>query len=155
MNICPQCKKEKEPYHGRKCKECRAKYNRKISDRIYEKSCVFCRKIFIGRSKECSRKCKIMNRTIRNNCWEWQGKINESGYGCFQENIEGKRYYLIAHRISYEEFIGDIPKNKCVCHSCDNPKCCNPEHLWIGTHKENIHDCINKGRRNNQYTKGK
>jgi hypothetical protein len=80
-------------------------------------------------------------------CWDWSGKIAKSGYGAmtlnFQYNIGN------AHRASWIIHKGIIPKGKQVCHSCDNRKCTNPEHLWIGTAKDNAQDREIKGRSNN------
>jgi len=51
-----------------------------------------------------------------------------------------------AHRIAFEVSKGAIPAGMNICHSCDNPPCINPDHLWLGTHKQNMHDAIQKGR---------
>lgn len=75
-------------------------------------------------------------------CWEWIGTITSHGYGHFK--AKGKLYR--AHRLAYTLFKGHIPDSLIVCHSCDNRKCVNPEHLWLGTHKDNAIDKVNKGR---------
>lgn len=77
-------------------------------------------------------------------CWLWQGMVNSKGgnYGRFRI---GKRMVL-AHRASYEIFIGPIPVGKVVCHTCDNPSCVNPNHLWLGTQSQNIKDAVKKNR---------
>ena len=79
-------------------------------------------------------------------CWEWQGATAGKGYGQFHYH---KTQY--AHVSSYLFFIGSIPKRRgkkklFVCHSCDNPLCVNPKHLWLGTHQQNMDDMVNKGR---------
>lgn len=78
-------------------------------------------------------------------CWEWQGVMHHSGYGCFKD--KGKFAYT--HRASYEAFHGPI-NGLYVCHRCDNPKCCFPGHLFLGTHQENMDDMKAKGRGRNQ-----
>lgn len=82
-------------------------------------------------------------------CWEWQGTKDRDGYGIFgYEN----RMRLV-HRLAYEFYhqtTEEEMKGKIVMHICDNPSCVNPDHLKLGTQKENIHDCIKKGRRANQ-----
>jgi len=76
----------------------------------------------------------------QNNCWNWKKKKMISGYGTTTFYAK----WITTHRLSYLVFKGDIPKDKIVCHSCDNPSCCNPDHLWLGTHKENTRDMMNK-----------
>ncbi len=77
-------------------------------------------------------------------CWEWTSTIGTNGYGKFWFN--GKVHE--AHRFIYEQLHGDIPDNICVCHSCDNPICVNPIHLWPGTVAQNVDDKVRKGRQN-------
>lgn len=79
---------------------------------------------------------------IKNGCWEWQLSLN-GGYGQFA--VAGKMY--AAHRLAYEIYTKKaIPKNMCVCHTCDNPKCINPDHLFLGNSQDNIDDKVVKGR---------
>jgi hypothetical protein len=79
---------------------------------------------------------------IVNECWEWQGYKNNKGYGQF--SINGK--LSLAHRYSYSHYKGNCI-DKFVCHSCDNPKCVNPDHLFLGNYLTNVLDCLQKGRK--------
>jgi len=75
-------------------------------------------------------------------CWEWQGGKKPDGYG--SAGYEGKSD--LAHRVAWKLTKGPIPKGMYICHSCDNPACCNPAHLFLGTQSDNMKDMIVKGR---------
>lgn len=77
-------------------------------------------------------------------CWEWQGELDRYGYGKFRV---GKNI-VKAHRYSFELHNGEFDKKLHVLHRCDNPKCVNPSHLFLGTNRDNIIDKISKGRQN-------
>lgn len=77
-------------------------------------------------------------------CWNWKASLAGKGYG--QLKATGGHGQLYAHRVSYQIHFGDIPEGKSVLHRCDNPKCVNPDHLFIGTKKDNAQDMKSKGR---------
>lgn len=80
---------------------------------------------------------------MESGCHEWSGSKDSQGYGFF--SVGGRT--VKAHRASYIIASGtDIPSNVCVCHSCDNPSCVNPEHLWLGSQADNVADRSAKGR---------
>lgn len=81
----------------------------------------------------------------RTGCWLWSGAKFNTGYGKIARVIDGKKKYLKAHRLMASYTIGDVT-DKFVCHTCDTPSCCNPEHLFIGTCDDNVQDMIRKGR---------
>lgn len=75
-------------------------------------------------------------------CWEWMAAKHKYGYGEIRDGKSGAR----ASRKAYELWNGPIPEGRCVLHRCDNPPCCNPDHLFIGTHQDNMRDASMKGR---------
>lgn len=75
-------------------------------------------------------------------CWLWGGYA-QLGYGTFGI---GNQISRLAHRVSFNLYRGEIPKGKKVCHSCDVTSCVNPDHLFLGTQKQNVHDMLSKGR---------
>jgi hypothetical protein len=80
-------------------------------------------------------------------CWEWT-RARVRGYGQFGVRRAGKQKMVRAHRFSWELYNGPIPEDLCVLHRCDNPPCCNPEHLFLGTMLDNMRDMALKGRQN-------
>lgn len=79
-------------------------------------------------------------------CWEWLASKNELGYGTMSQRRNNQSTGWLAHRISYEHFIGSIPEGMLVCHTCDNPGCVNPAHFFLGSNADNIADRQAKGR---------
>ena len=77
-----------------------------------------------------------------NDCIEWNKSKDRNGYG--HRSFRGKN--MLAHRVSWILAYGEIPNGLNVLHRCDNPSCVNPSHLFLGTQKDNIKDCQQKGR---------
>jgi hypothetical protein len=92
---------------------------------------------------------RLQRRVVldENGCWNWQGAL-WNGYGRVNvgSRANGTRQSTSAHRTSYIVFVGLIPNDKEICHRCDNRRCINPDHLFVGTRKDNMQDCLAKGR---------
>lgn len=91
-----------------------------------------------------------VDQSAPDGCWQWKGIENSNGYGRFSY----KDSHRLAHRFSYELFFGPVPNGMNVCHRCDNRKCVNPEHLWLGSQSQNLSDAVSKGRMHRPDTKG-
>lgn len=91
-----------------------------------------------------------------NECWPWIGDRHARGYGRFvphpkRRDAHGKRPNpVLSHRLALIYSGHEIPEGHEVCHHCDNPPCCNPRHLFTGTHGDNMRDCMKKRRLNTQ-----
>lgn len=96
----------------------------------------------VSKEKEVERFWSRIPHQIEGDCWEWQGRINQDGYGQFDHNNSCSS----SHRYVWKLFYGDIPDGMVICHKCDNPPCCNPAHLFLGTVWDNVRDRDLKGR---------
>lgn len=135
-----------------------------------EKVCIECGKSFSSYhlpQKYCSRWCAAHSKKLKSvlenkkellaqnfqnhfwervektgDCWVWTGAITRAGYGWVRAGGTSK----LAHRVAWELTNGPIPFGMFVCHKCDNRICVNPNHHFIGTDSDNMHDCSKKGR---------
>lgn len=117
-----------------------------LNGSICMKICVSCGNEFKPSAADiaCSIRCKILSSITKNEngCWIWNRKNIGARYGKLRWN----KKWISSHRASYELFKGPIEIGKIICHKCDVTLCVNPDHLFVGTHKQNINDAINKKR---------
>lgn len=92
---------------------------------------------------------RIMAKVVvdeKSECWNFTGSPNKRYGYLIIDSRKLTRRQISVHRFMYEHFKGKVPDSLYVCHSCDNTKCCNPEHLWAGTQTDNMRDMSRKGR---------
>jgi len=104
----------------------------------------------LGTKSILSRFWNKINILGDNDCWVWLACCDAQGYGRFRFNEENNK----ASRVMWIITQGKIPKNKHVLHKCDNPKCVNPNHLFLGTHADNMKDMKQKNRQGNHNLHG-
>lgn len=91
----------------------------------------------------------LVNKNSPNGCWEWEGSRDKDGYGMIWVVNEQR-----AHRASYAIHVKPIPKGLWVLHKCDNPPCVNPDHLFLGDHRINTQDAVDRNRFRNGWMTG-
>lgn len=97
---------------------------------------------------------RIKDLIIQADCWEWQGSLNGNGYGQMYigSRTDGSRRNTMAHRVSYETFVGEIPEGLVIDHLCRNKRCVNPAHLEAVTNKVNSQDRAIYSKRAGRFT---
>lgn len=96
----------------------------------------------IYKRKSLAERLNSNSKQISSGCWQWTASVYWDGYG--QIGLNGKK--LKAHRVSYEQYKGTIPSGMQVLHKCDNRRCVNPDHLFLGTLDDNMKDMVAKKR---------
>lgn len=141
----PQKYRDKTSWIEALCEQCRVTFRHRASEqrRFCSRRCASNHAVGRERVSANVRVWQFINQTAT--CWLWTGAKSPGGYGAF--NV--KRRVVRAHRFIWELLCGPIPDGLEVCHNCpgrDNPSCVRPEHMFLGTHAENLTDMVRKGQ---------
>ena len=136
-------KTETLPTH-KTCEHCERTYARPEGEKAGDwKKRRFCDRACFDAHTITTAPERFMSRVDQSgDCWIYQGDKTTNGYG----TVRVRNQRTAAHRYSYEVHVGPIPDGMLVCHACDNPLCVRPDHLWLGTPADNVHDMHLKGR---------
>lgn len=138
------------------CAYCSSQFDRYSMNRIRAAKPQYCRpqcfSAALADRAQQAASTRLLSRVANKSdseCWEWTGRRTVHGYGVLDMRERGGKRARprLAHRLIYEHFIGPLAADLVVCHRCDNPPCCNPAHLFIGTQADNVRDMIEKGRK--------
>lgn len=128
--------------HRSVCKQCDAQRHQRRTKRLVEAHGRIYRPLKKIREPLTRNNLSEFTSVDASGCWNWILRLNDDGYG--KKTLDGKK--RSAHVIVWILFNGDLPKGKCVLHKCDNRRCVNPDHLFVGTQLDNIQDMKEKGR---------
>lgn len=105
---------------------------------------------FIGKAGTLAERFwRYVEKRSAGECWLWTGTKNNCGYGTIGRGgvtPSGSPRMTTAHRVAWELYRGPIPGGMVICHRCDRPACVNPDHLFVGSQRDNVRDAIAKGR---------
>lgn len=146
-NACFARSKDKGPY-SYICALCNTPFLRK-KKRTKTSPYIYCSRRCTGLAKRAhwaTRFWSYVDKKEAYECWPWRGAHDQDGYGTYRFTNETGYQSRRAHQVAYELTFGSWPQGKQGCHTCDNPCCCNPKHLYPGTVKENMRDRRERGR---------